>query len=176
MDRLELRDGRMAEVSLLSEKDSTRGLNAFINRLIGEKTYIMMDKRVSMKDEEEWKKAELGKIKKKQGFLLIARVGGRIAGTSGAQKEPGKGSGNVLLGIAIAKEFRGIGLGEKLLRLNISMAKKRLDARIIYLDVFAPNKIARALYEKLGFREFARYPKWLRHNGRYVDKLVMKLK
>lgn len=175
MDRLKLKDGSVAEVSFLSEKDSTRELNTFINRLIDEKTFIMMDRKVSMKAEEEWKKAELEKIRRKQGFLLVARVDGRIAGTSGAHKEPGKGSGNVLLGIAIAKEFRGIGLGENLLMLNIRMAKKRLKARTVYLDVFAPNKIARNLYRKLGFREFARYPKWFRHNGKYVDKIVMKL-
>jgi RimJ/RimL family protein N-acetyltransferase len=175
MDRLELKDGTVAEVSFMSSRDSTAELNRFINRLIEEKTFIMRDKRVSMKEEESWKKAALRKFRKKQGYVLVARVKGRIAGTSDAHKEVGKGSGNIFLGIVIAKEFRGIGLGEMLLRHNISLARKRLDARNVYLDVFGPNKIARSLYSKLGFKEFARYPKWLRHDGKYVDKIVMKL-
>ncbi len=175
MDRLKLKDGSVAEVSFLSEKDSTRELNTFINKLIDEKTFIMMDKRASMKEEAEWKKGELSKFRKKQGYILVARIGGKIVGTCGGHKEFGKGSGNVVLGIAIAKESRGIGLGEKFLRLNIAVARKRLRPRNIYLDVFGPNKIARGLYEKLGFREFARYPKWLKHKGKYVDKIVMRL-
>jgi ribosomal protein S18 acetylase RimI-like enzyme len=84
---------------------------------------------VSRKEEEEWKESELESQRKKQGYLLVARVGGKIAATSGAKRERGKGSDNILLGIAVAKKYRGLHLGEKLLRLNIKLAKKKLKAR-----------------------------------------------
>ena len=76
--------------------------------------------------------------------------------------------------IAIAKEFRGIGLGEALLSENIRLAKK-MRPKTLYLTVMAPNKRARALYRKLGFREFAIFPKWAKYGNRYVDKIFMKL-
>ena len=175
MDKLTLKDGSFAEISFLSQKDSVLELNRFINKIIDENGYLMMEQRTSMKEEKEWKKSELLAQKKKRGYLLVARIGGKIAATSTARRERGKGSDNVLLGIAVAKEFRGIHLGEKLLRLNIRLAKEKLKARNIYLSVFGPNRVAKNLYEKIGFKEFARFPKWLRQNGKYVDHIFMKL-
>ena len=175
MDRIRLKDGRIAKVSFLSEKDSTKDLRDFINRLICENACITLDKKVTMKEEEQWKKAELEKFRKKQGYVLIARVDGKIAGESGATKERGKGSENIVLGIVVAKEFRGVGLGEGLLRLSIKTAKKRFKPRNIYLSVLAPNKPAHALYKKLGFKEFAVFPKWIKQSNRHVDQIFLKL-
>jgi ribosomal protein S18 acetylase RimI-like enzyme len=175
MDSIRLKDGRIAKVSFLGAKDSPRELNRFINSIIDENAFIMMDRRVPLKEEEAWKKAELEKFRKKQGHLLIARVEGRIAGTSGAGRERGRGSENIMLGIAVAKEFRGIGLGEGLLRENIQRAKKRYAPRNIYLSVFSPNKAANNLYRKLGFKRFAVFPKWIRYDGKYIDHIFLKL-
>lgn len=174
-ERIRLKNGKVARVGYLSEKDSAKELQAFINSLIGENAPLGMDRKTSLKQEIEWKRNQLSKQKKDEGFLFVARIDGKIAGTSGANREQGKGRNNVILGIAIRKGFRGIGLGEALLRLNIENAKKRLKPRNIYLSVFRPNKPAWNLYSKLGFREFASFPKWMLHNGRYVDHVFMKL-
>ena len=175
MKELKLKDGRIAKVSFLSERDSTRELQRYINALIAEKTYLLHNKKQTLKQEEEWKKGELEAFRKKEGYYLVARVGGKIAGSSTARREKFKARGNVYLGISIAKPFRRIGLGEALLRLNIQMAKRLLKPKNIYLSVFKLNKPAYALYKKLGFKEFAVFPKWLLHEGKYVDWVYLKL-
>jgi len=172
-----LKDGRIATVSYLSKKDSTRELLRFINKLIREKTYLLQDRPFSMKAEEQWKKSELSNFKKRQSYLLVARVDGKIAATSGAKRRLGAARNNVELGIAVAKEFRRIGLGEGMLRLNIKTAKTffKPKPRNIYLTVFKANKPAYALYRKLGFREFAVMPDWFLHRGKYIDMIALKL-
>ncbi|MBU0532587.1 GNAT family N-acetyltransferase [Candidatus Micrarchaeota archaeon] len=173
---LKLKDGRLARVSFINKKDDTRGFLIFINKLIGERSCIIYDKKFTLKQEEGWKKTQLEALKKRDGYTLVAKIDGKIAGTSGAKKGAYKERGNVCLGIAIAKEFRGLGLGEALLKLNMRTAKRffKPRPRNIYLSVFETNKPAYALYKKLGFKEFARLPKWLLHRGEYRDHIFMK--
>lgn len=174
---LELDDGRMAKVSFLSKEDSTRELLLWINRLIAEKAYILADKKLTMKKEGEWKKNQLEMLRKRTGYTLIARVDGKIAGTSGATQGRTKERGCVMVGLAIAKPYRRQGLGEALLRLNVKTAKGwfRPRPRNIWLSVFRENKAAYRLYKKVGFKEFAVWPKWYLHEGRYIDAIVLKL-
>lgn len=174
--RRKLKDGRLVEIRMLSRKDSVRELNMHINSFIAEDAYILFDRKVSMKDEAAWKKNQLTMQRKGEGFLLVAMVDGKLAATSGATKERGKARGNVSIGIAVAKGFRGIGLGEALMKENIAQCRKRLKPRNIYLSVFAPNKPACSLYKKLGFRDFAVFPDWILQNGKYVDQKLMILR
>ncbi|MEW6721684.1 MAG: GNAT family N-acetyltransferase [Candidatus Micrarchaeota archaeon] len=173
--KIALKDGRTASVAFLSRKDSVRELREFINSFVSEGAYLAYDRKMGMKQEAEWKKAKLAEIRKGDGQVLVARVGGKIAGTCDARRGGFKGRDNVCLGIAIASGFRGAGLGEALLRLNIEVARIRQKPRNIYLSVQSPNRPARALYRKLGFREFAVFPKWLLQDGKYVDHVFMKL-
>jgi ribosomal protein S18 acetylase RimI-like enzyme len=170
-----LKDGRTATISFISERDGVRELNDFINALVEEKAKIIYDRKVTMNEEKEWKKAKLAEFRKGESQLLIARVDGKIAGTTEARKGRFKETGNVSLGLAIAKPYRGIGLGEALLRVNIGLAKKMMKPRNIFLSVLASNKPAKSLYKKLGFRKFASFPKWVRHKGEYVDHEFMKM-
>jgi ribosomal protein S18 acetylase RimI-like enzyme len=173
--KIKLKDGRIAEVSFLSEKDDTRELLDFINALIEEKVHLLYERRFTLKQEEEWKKNELEKFRRKKGYTLVSQVDGKIAGNSGCTMGAYKEKRNALLGIAVAKEFRRLGLGEELLRLNIQTAKRLFRPRNIFLTVFSTNKAAYPLYEKLGFTEFAVFPKWLLHKGKYIDLIYMKL-
>ena len=100
----------------------------------------------------------------------------KLIGLSEGFRGKWKDRQNVCLGIAILRKYRGHGLGETLLRRIITLTKKNLKPKNIYLDLFAKNKIACALYKKIGFREFARFPKWFRHRGKDMDKVYMILK
>jgi RimJ/RimL family protein N-acetyltransferase len=172
---VKLKDGRTALVDFLKASDSARELQSFINAFVREGSFLLYDRKTSLKDEMKWKKAKLADFRKGDGQVLVARVGGRIAGTSDARREPFKGRDNVSLGIAIASGYRGAGLGEALLRLNIETVRRRQKPKNIYLSVQSPNRPARALYRKLGFREFAVFPKWLKQDGRYADHIFMRL-
>ncbi len=171
-----LKDGRIATVSFLSRKDSALELRRYINSLIAENVYLVHDKKYSLKEQKEWKRNSLHAMGKGGYYHIVARVDGKIAGTTDARRGRLKERNNVSLGLAIAKPYRGVGLGEAMLRLDIETARKLLKPKNIWLSVFAPNKPARALYKKLGFREFAVFPKWMLHKGKYVDSVCLILK
>ncbi len=171
--RIRLKDGRIATVSFLSDKDSAAELRLFINSLIAEGTYIVHDRKYSLEEQKKWKRDSLKAMEKGDFYYMAARVDGKIAGATEARRGRFKERDNVSLGIAIAKPYRGIGLGEALLRLNTSMARKLMKPRNIWLCAFAPNKPALTLYKKVGFREFAIFPKWMLHKGEYVDDVCL---
>ncbi|MBD3210833.1 GNAT family N-acetyltransferase [Candidatus Micrarchaeota archaeon] len=176
-EKIGLRDGRTAEVSFLSEKDSTGELLEFINSLVEEDACILYDKKFTLEQEEKWKAGRLEEFKEKQGYMLVARVDGRLAANSGCTRGRFREDENVCLGIAVAAPYRGLGLGEALLRLNIETSGEFFGKppRNTYLSVFATNRPAYALYKKIGFGEFAVFPKWIRHRGEYVDHVFLKL-
>ena len=124
----------------------------------------------------KWKRDKLEAIKKNNCVGLAALHGRRVIASLEARREPGNLSDNVSCGVAIAKDFRGFGLGEKMLRMLISLAKEKLQPKNIYLTVIADNKPAIALYNKVGFiKIIGRYPKWFRHKGKYLDSLTLLL-
>jgi RimJ/RimL family protein N-acetyltransferase len=172
---ISLGSGSEAKVSFLSKKDSTKELLDFINSAIKEKTYILYEKEFTLLQERKWKKNELQKMKDNEGFILIARMDGKIAGITEATRDLGRSKNNIQMGIIISKEFRGMGLGESLLRLNIKQTRKRLRPKNIYLSVYSPNKSAISLYKKIGFKRFALFPQWAKFGNKYVDQIFMKL-
>ena len=110
-------------MSFINENDSTKELMAYINELIDEDTYLIYDKKFTLKEEQEWKERILKLQKKNDGYSLIARIDGKIAGTTTAQRGKFKEKTNVVLGIAIAKQYRSIGLEEALLKFNIQLVR-----------------------------------------------------
>jgi RimJ/RimL family protein N-acetyltransferase len=76
-------------------------------------------------------------------------------------------------GLSIDASVRGKGLGEALMRAVLDEAVKLPGIRIIELKVKAPNAVARALYEKLGFIEYGLLPLGTQHQGAFVDEVMM---
>ncbi len=168
-----LKDGRIAHVDFLRKSDSTRDMLDYINELITEGADIKMDTLQTIDAEKKWKAERLRNQKEKTGYILIAKIDGKIIGTSGAYRGIGKERDNVTLGIALRKEARGIGLGEILLKTNMEIAKKMFRPKNLYLNVYAKNRIARRLYRKLGFRQFARFKNWIKDGNGYGDMIWM---
>ena len=79
-----------------------------------------------------------------------------------------------LFGISLSKDFRGRGLGKKLMELVLEESKKNLkNLRILDLECFANNSIACDLYKSFGFKEYGRLPKGIAYNGDFVDAILM---
>ncbi|MBI3973399.1 MAG: ribosomal protein S18-alanine N-acetyltransferase [Chloroflexi bacterium] len=72
--------------------------------------------------------------------------------------------------VAVRPEFRRRGLGE-LLMLGLFDTAMRMGARFVTLEVRVSNKTARALYEKLGFREVGIRQRYYTDNNE--DAVVM---
>jgi RimJ/RimL family protein N-acetyltransferase len=174
--KFRLKDGRIVDVVPLNSSVSVKALQRYINAIIDEDLYMIMNKRTTYSEEKWWRGDALEKMKKGQGINLVALAGERVVASFGANKDRGKGSCNVLMGASVAKDFRRGGLGEFMLSLLIKQASQKFKPKNIYLSVAGPNKPARSLYEKVGFRKMAVFPKWLKHDGKYVDQVWMVLK
>lgn len=66
-------------------------------------------------------------------------------------------------GISVALDFRGQGIGQKIMELVISESIRAMpEIKIIDLEVFSQNQIAQNLYRKLGFIEYGKLPDGLK--------------
>ncbi|MDO8554879.1 MAG: GNAT family protein [Candidatus Micrarchaeota archaeon] len=157
------------------KSDSANASLIFISELIDEEVYILYDRKMTLKEEKAWLKDKLRELRHNQQVALSVWDGQKLVAVCDAKKGKMKERDNTLIGIAILKAYRGKGLGEKLLRAIIKLAKEKLKPKNIYLSVFADNKVAQNLYKKVGFRQFAIFPKWMKHKGKYVDSLYMLL-
>lgn len=61
------------------------------------------------------------------------------------------------LGLSVKKEYRGRGVGSKLLEETIRRCKNKFE--ILELDVYVGNERARCLYKKFGFKSCGILPK-----------------
>jgi putative acetyltransferase len=106
---------------------------------------------------------------------LVAEAGGRIVGSAGLYL-PGNSmrrSHARLLGIGIAADWQGKGLGRRMLQRLIDWADNWANVLRIELVVHADNDHAIALYRSMGFVEEGRHRAYAMKNGRFVDALFM---
>jgi ribosomal protein S18 acetylase RimI-like enzyme len=76
----------------------------------------------------------------------------------------------------VAQKYRGLGIGELLLRECIREAKEKLiGVTILHLSAYGPNVVAQNLYKKVGFIEHSRLPKGVYYKGEYHDHIGMYL-
>ena len=102
------------------------------------------------------------------GASFVAEAGGEIVGQLGVT-----GSGRIDIGMWVRKDWRGRGVGTKLVQAAIDYARRH-DAFKISLEVWPHNAAAIALYEKFGFeREGYLRKHWRRRNGELWDSVVM---
>ena len=81
-----------------------------------------------------------------------------------------------ILMIGIERVARGQGWGGKLMREALAWARQQPSLDWVSLYVFAPNKVARALYEKLGFTASGTTEDLFRVFGQSIDDIQMDLR
>lgn len=103
---------------------------------------------------------------------FLAEADGRIVGSIHVEASR-HGFGEI--GMAVARDWRGRGVGSALLAAGIDWARER-GLHKLSLDVFAHNERAIALYRKFGFVEEGRRVKhYRRQSGELWDTLEMGL-
>ena len=106
---------------------------------------------------------------------IVAEADGVVVGAAGLHPigtSPRKRH-SMLLGINVAADWQGRGVGKLLMHTLCDYADNWLGLLRIELDVFADNRRAQALYERFGFvREGVRRCEALR-DGVYVDGWLM---
>jgi RimJ/RimL family protein N-acetyltransferase len=108
--------------------------------------------------------------------FLLAEIDGQVVGLlnySGGKRQASRHA--VVLGISVRKAWCERGVGTALLRAAIEHARAGGVVKRIELAVFAQNRRAIHVYEKLGFRHEGRRRNAVYKNGRYHDDLLMAL-
>ena len=81
-----------------------------------------------------------------------------------------------LFAIVIDKEYRGKGLGGKLLKFIMKEAFETFGIKLLHLEVYEGNP-AYNLYYRCGFREYGRHDFFLKDpDGTYHSKILMQIK
>ena len=110
-------------------------------------------------------------------LMLHCFVDGEFAGNcSFTGLTPARRAHRADFGIALLQKYTGMGLGQLLTERAILGARQAGYSQL-ELEVSAENTRAIALYQKLGFREYGRFPNGLRYSdGRCADLLWMMLR
>ncbi len=147
----------------------------YINDLSKEKTYISFQgEEISLKDERIYINSSLKKIREKKSVQLVVESDNKIIGISGVDTK-GRVNFHVgLFGISIAKDFRGKGIGKKLIETVLKETENNLShIKIIHLECFATNEAACNLYKSMGFKEYGRLPNGIGYKEKFVDEILM---
>ncbi|MDQ0216472.1 ribosomal-protein-alanine N-acetyltransferase [Oikeobacillus pervagus] len=88
-------------------------------------------------------------MENKFATYIVVEVEGQVVGYCGVWVVIDESH---ITNIAILPEFRGMGLGESLLR-NVMFVSKRMGGKTMTLEVRVSNKAAQSLYKKLGFKQ-----------------------
>ena len=156
------------------KKIGAKAFMDFINPFVDEKAYLSIQKKVTLKQENEWLAKKAEEIDKGEQLEVLLLVDGKIAGNCDAKKGMlSNQKHNVTFGLAVSRKWRGYGFGEMLLRRGIAIAKKKFKPHRMWIEHDSENKIAARLYEKVGFVEVARLRHYTMHFGRYTDNCIM---
>lgn len=106
---------------------------------------------------------------------LVAVHGDRVIGHLNVSREEGAMARHVAsLGMAVAREWRGRGVGSALLTEAIRWARE-MGVEKLALSVYPHNEAALALYRKFGFQQEGRLTGHSKKSIGYVDEIVMGL-
>lgn len=105
---------------------------------------------------------------------LTAVKDGQVCGIATLYLQPYKKLAHQCeLGIIVGSGFRGQGIGTKLMKNLIHLAKTQFKIELLHLQVYQDNP-AIHLYERLGFNEFGRQTKWIKEtDGTYTGRVFM---
>ena len=168
-----LKDGRTAVLRTPEVNEAPLMLD-YIRTVSGETEFLMRYPDewdgMTLENEEKWIQSN----RDGKGVMIACFCDGIVAGNSDfAVRSARKESHRATVGIAIRKDFWGLGIGSTLFRELISEAKKT-DVEILELSLVSTNTRALRLYEKFGFRTVSELPNAFRmKDGSYVSELTM---
>jgi ribosomal protein S18 acetylase RimI-like enzyme len=160
-----------------SDFRNAKKFQTFINALVEEDAKLLINKKVTLKDEKMFLKTLLADTKRRNKVYLLAGHDNKIIGSTVIALNKLRRNHIGTFGITISKDYREMGLGSYLMSEIIKLAKKELNPKpkIVQLEVYSNNKPAISLYKKMGFKQVARLPKQFQYKGELIDELVMLL-
>lgn len=147
---------------------------AYVNSLVDERAKILTNKRKTLKEEQNWLKESIGKIKKGQTICVVAEKDGTIAAICDLAKRKYKMAHIADLGIGVVKKYRRIGLAQAIFNEALRKARGK-GIEIIKLCALADNAPAISLYRKLGFKREAVLKDEIKCKCSYTNVISMSL-
>lgn len=174
VSKFKLEDGREVVIRY-PELGDLKEMTRYINTLSKEQTFITFQgNEISLKDERKHLKNMLDKIKKGLAVQLLIFHNNQLVGITDIKMYEHALKHEGVFGITIAKEFRGVGLGKKIMELVIDETIKKLpQLKVITLGVFSDNPLAQNLYKSFGFKEYGRLPEIISHKDHLDDHIYM---
>lgn len=168
----------MMEIKVITKGSELKKIGAkefmrFINPIVGEMAYILLERKVTLKQEKEWLEAKAKDVDRKQDIVIALMDGNRLCGLCEVMRGRRKERHNVHFGLSVSKEYRGKGYGEMLLKRGIGAAAKYFMPHKMWIEYIEGNVPARGLYEKLGFMEVGRLREYVNHYGQWRDMVIM---
>jgi len=143
-----------------------------INSLVDEEADILRSEKVSREEEIDFLSKVLSRLEKDETFYLVAEVDGKIVAVSEVTKRTGYEKHVGVVGIGIRNCFRDLRIGTRMLQTLEEQARK-IGLKVLTLSVFATNKRAIHVYEKVGFVQTGKIPKKHFKKGKYIDEIIM---
>ena len=109
-----------------------------------------------------------GELTNALALWLVAVEDGAVAGYVGSQTVCNETD---MMNVAVTADFRRRGIGEKLVNALVEELKA-MDSHCLTLEVRASNTPAQAMYEKLGFAEIGRRPRY--YQNPKEDALILR--
>ncbi len=127
--------------------------------------------------EEKWKARIEGSLKGEAGVTLIAKLQGKVVGLVGVQFMQHAKMRHVahIWGTYVDPDFRGLGIGRKLMDGILAAAKNRAGIKKIKIEVVPEQISAFELYKKLGFEVIGISHGDLFVEGNYYDEILMEM-
>ena len=138
-----------------------------------DRSYVLMEHYGSKPDSI---KSYICGMDPERNLLLVAVSGGEVIGVlSGIQMDQGRRphTAHVMnIGLHIAPEHRGLGIGSKMLDYAAAWAKEH-DFEKLETDIFITNKKSLHLFERAGFIEEGTRQKRIRIGKQYIDEVLL---
>jgi RimJ/RimL family protein N-acetyltransferase len=168
MDQVLIREGRVEDarelIAMMQEMTQEQGVGIPLEPGEFQNT---------VEQEEAWIRARL-EADNSTILVAVTGEGGEIVGLldcTGGERRAARHQ--TILGISVKREWRGKGVGTKLMERAMEWARGSGVVKRVQLEVFATNEGAMRLYEKLGFEKEGVRRRAFWREGKWVDSVVM---
>lgn len=167
-----LKSGKNCRIRNGMESDGQAVFDCF-NLTHGETDFLLSYSEENSYDPEKEGVFLKQKIESENEVELVAEIDGKIVGTAGIEAVGAKYKvrHRAELGISVAKEFWGLGIGRALIAACIECARSAGYIQL-ELSVVAENERAISLYKAFGFSEYGRNPKGFNSRTAGFQELV----
>lgn len=154
-------------------RSDVNNLLVFANTLIDEDIFLMMSgKKLTMQEETKYVSEGLRLMKKNEKLRLVAVYGGAIIGSAEIRRGDRRKHHVGEIGISILKPYRGMGIGNTLMKILITEGKK-MGLVLLMLTCFENNSVALALYKNFGFIRCGLLPDALEYHGKLYAEVTL---